>query len=117
MKTSTPPPVYTLLQELLAWTLDRTAGLPKSQRHTFAQRLDGFTMDALERCLEARYATAARERVAALSALNLLLEKLRTFWRITAERGWISAGQLFFVAGKIDEIGRMGGAWRKATEK
>jgi hypothetical protein len=36
------PPLLTLLQEVLGWTLDRTADLPKSQRFTFGQRLDGL---------------------------------------------------------------------------
>ncbi len=106
------PPVFTLLSELLAWTLDRTADFPKSHRFTFGQRMDNFTLDALERCLEAIYSHAAGKREP-LMRLNLLLEKLRVFWRIAHQREWLSQQQLFFVVRKVDEIGRMTGAWIK----
>lgn len=36
------PPLHTELVELTGWTLDRTADFPKSQRHTFGQRLDNL---------------------------------------------------------------------------
>ena len=87
------PPVFTLISELLAWTLERTADFPKSHRFTIGQRLDNFTLDALERCLEAIYAAGAGKREP-LVKLNLLLEKLRVFWRIVHQRGWISQQQL-----------------------
>lgn len=37
----------TLLREIVGWTLDRTADIPKSQRFTFGQRLDGLALEAL----------------------------------------------------------------------
>lgn len=88
--------------------------MPKSQRHTFGQRLDSLTLDALEHTITARY--DARARPNELRALNLLLEKLRVFWRIIHARRWISAQQLLFAGRKLDEIGRMAGAWMKSAE-
>jgi len=110
------PPIFTLLCELLDWTLDRTASFPKSHRFTIGQRPDAFTLDALERCVESIYA-APPAKCAPLTALNLLLEKLRVFWRIVCGRGWISRQQMLFVAAKIDEIGRMTGGWLASMEK
>ena len=110
------PPVFTHLTELLAWSLDRTASFPKSHRFTIGQRLDGFTLDALERCIEAIY-SAPRAKKVYLIALNLLLEKLRIFWRIAWGKQWISQQQLFFVIAKVDEIGRMVGGWMKMKER
>ena len=43
------PPLDTVLVEIVGWTLDRTAGFPKSQRFTFGQRLDNLTLDAAAR--------------------------------------------------------------------
>jgi len=108
------PPILTLSQEVLSWTLDRTADFPKSHRFTFGQRLDNLGIENIELCLKARF-RPAEERVAALDILNLNLEICRTLWRIVTERGWLSSRQLFFMTGKLDEIGRMAGAWRKAT--
>jgi hypothetical protein len=107
------PPIYTLLTETLDWTLDRTGGFPKQHRFTIARRIDEFTLDAMECCLEAIYAAGPEKRVP-LRRLNLLLEKLRVFWRIAHRRAWIAQNQLFFVVAKIDEIGRMTGAWLKS---
>jgi hypothetical protein len=41
------PPIYAVLSEIVGWTLDRTAGFPKSQRFTFGQRLDNLSLNAL----------------------------------------------------------------------
>jgi hypothetical protein len=89
-------------------------GLPKSQRFTFGQRLDGAALDALLLSVRARYATVERKR-GQLEALNLKLEELRVLWRLVHAREWISRQQLFFVQEKIDEAGRMAGGWLKQT--
>lgn len=110
------PPVYTLLIDLLGWTLDRTASLPKSQRFTFGERVDQLTLDCLEFTLEAIYATPPK-KAEPLRRVNLNLEKLRVFWRLICQRGWISAQQLLFVSQRLDEIGRMIGGWIKSLPK
>lgn len=112
--TQTPPPILTVTEELLGWTLDRTASFPKSQRFTFGQRMDALMLESLESCITARY--DARVRAVQLRSLNMTLEKLRLFWRIVHARGWISVQQLLFAARKLDEIGRMAGAWLKTAE-
>lgn len=110
------PPVYVLLVDLTGWTLDRTASLPRSHRFTFGERVDRLTLDCLEGAIEAIYASAAA-KAAPLRQINLTLEKLRVFWRLIAERGWISQQQLRFVTGQLDEIGRMIGGWLKSLER
>ena len=106
------PPLYTVLTEIVGWTLDRTADLPKSSRFTFGQRIDNRTLDALELTVRATFSAPARKR-AMLEDLNLLLEQLRVLWRLCNDRGWISQQQLVFVVGKLDEAGRMTGGWLK----
>ena len=104
------PPIYTVLTEIVGWTLDRTADLPKSSRFTFGQRLDNRTLDALELTIRAIFSSPARKRPV-LEELNLLLEQLRVLWRLCNDRAWISRQQLVFIVGKIDEAGRMIGGW------
>jgi hypothetical protein len=104
------PPIHTLTVELVGWTLQRTADIPKSQRFTFGQRLDGQTLDALEVVVRAIFApTGAKAEL--LQDLNVRLEILRALWRLVHDQRWISAQQLVFVIGRIDEIGRMTGGW------
>jgi hypothetical protein len=109
------PPIYTVLTEIVGWTLDRTASLPKSSRFTFGQRLDNRTLDALELAVRAIFSPPARKGPL-LEELNILLEQLRVLWRLCQDRGWISRQQLVFVVGKIDEAGRMTGGWLKQLE-
>ena len=73
-------------------------------------------IEAVELCIEAIYSQKS-EKVRLLTRLNLCFEKLRVFWRIIHERGWISRQQLFHVVGRIDEAGRMTGGWLKSVEK
>lgn len=110
------PPLHTELMELTGWTLDRTAAMPKSQRHTFGQRLDNLCIDAIEDETRARFA-AKTETAKHLDSLNLRLELMRVMWRLVQQRGWISVRQLLFVNERIDTAGRMVGAWRKAVAK
>ena len=116
MKTPNRPPVYALLVDLTGWTLDRTASLPKSQRFTFGERVDRLTLDCLELVIEAIYQPPSA-KAAPLQQVNLHLEKLRVFWRLICDRGWISAQQLLFVSQRLDEIGRMVGGWLKDAER
>ncbi|MDI1337963.1 MAG: four helix bundle protein [Lacunisphaera sp.] len=109
-----PPPLCTVLEEIAGWTLDRTAAIPKSQRFTFGQRLDGAALDALLLAVRARYASAEKKR-APLETLNLKLEEMRTLWRLVHARSWISRQQLFHACARLDEAGRMTGGWLKQS--
>lgn len=106
------PPIYTALVELTGWTLNRTADFPKSHRFTFGQRLDNVTLDAVLLAVRTLYSPKPGKAVL-LDELNLLLEQLRVLWRLVHDQRWISQQQLLFVNGRIDEIGRMAGGWRK----
>ena len=117
--TNTPahrPPVYALLVDLVGWTLDRTASLPKSHRFTFGERVDRLTLDGLESVIEAIYVSPP-QKAALLRRTNLDLEKLRVFWRLICDRRWISQQQLLYVSQRLDEIGRMIGGWTKQVER
>lgn len=101
--------------ELLGWTLQRTADLPKAQRFTFGQRPDNATLDALMLGVRALYSPRPA-KPPLLTELNLLLEQLRVLWRLVHEQRWISQQQLLHVNGRLDEIGRMTGGWLKQLE-
>ena len=104
------PPLYTVWEEFCGWTLDATAKIPKSQRFSFGQRIDGHTLDVLELVVLCIYRA---DRADGLRRINLKLELLRTLWRLVQKRGWISLKQLNFAQSKLDEAGRMVGGWIK----
>ena len=107
------PPLYTVWEEFCGWTFDRTAGIPKSQRFTFGQRIDATTLDVLLLVVRAIYSP---DRVALLEEVNLKLEELRVLWRLVEKRQWISLRQLAFANGRIDEAGRMVGGWLRQQQ-
>jgi len=105
------PPIYTVLSEIVGWTLDRTADFPKSQRFTFGQRIDNLSLDALQFAVKAIRGRQRPAKARSLHELDSVLEQLRVLWRLVNQRGWISRQQLVFVQGKLDETGRMVGGW------
>jgi len=107
------PPIYTALVELVGWTMDRTADIPKSQRFSFGQRLDNLSLDALMLAVKAIFERDRLRKQGHLRDLDLVLEQLRVLWRLVQDRRWISQQQLLHVNGRIDEIGRMLGGWIK----
>jgi len=115
MKPETKPPIYTALAELTAWTLNRTADIPRSHRFTVGQRIDGLTLDVLLLATRALWSPPERKRPL-LEDLNLQFELLRVLWRLVHDQRWISQQQLVFVIGRIDEAGRMTGGWLRQLE-
>ncbi|MBI4028684.1 MAG: hypothetical protein HY360_27140 [Verrucomicrobia bacterium] len=63
MTESNRPPIYTVLSQLVGWTLDRTADIPKNARFTFGQRIDNLTLDALQMAVAAIHARGSAEKL------------------------------------------------------
>jgi len=103
----------TLLQEVLGWTLDRTADLPKSHRFTFGQRLDELTLDALLLVQRAAVTGDRAQKARHLAEVSVRLAQVNLLWELVHQRGWISGQQLVFAAAKLGEAGRMTGGWLK----
>ena len=106
------PPLYTLLSEVVGWTMDRTADIPKNARFTFGQRLDNLALDALQSVVKAIFSADAGRKQEYLSDLLLELEQMQVLWRLAQERRWFSQQQLLFISRKLDEAGRMANGWR-----
>ena len=83
------PPLLTLLGEVLGWTLDRTADIPKSQRFTFGQRLNGLTLDALLLVQRAAVTGDRPQKAKHLGEVSVVLEQLNLLWQLVHDRGWI----------------------------
>ncbi|MEM7510936.1 MAG: four helix bundle protein [Bacteroidota bacterium] len=76
-------------------------------------RLHGLLSDLLEKMIEAHY-SPKEEKGEKLRELNILLTKLRYFFRLGHEMGCYSAGHLKLLSEKVNEIGRRVGGWIKA---
>jgi hypothetical protein len=106
------PPLVTLLVEVL-WTMDRSAGIPKSQRFTFGRTVDRLTIDVVPRATRAAFTAEKKVKAGGRAELGLLSEQPNLLWELVERRGWISQQQLIFVTSKLAKAGRMMGGWLK----
>ena len=104
------PPIYTKYYDLLGWILDRVAKFPKNMRFGLVQKIETIALGLLDLMVEAVY---RKDRAELYERVNLELEKLRVFLRLSYDRGLLSADQLRYAVGEIDDIGRMWHGWTK----
>jgi hypothetical protein len=95
------------------WILDRCDGMPRHTRFTIASRIANLTLDVLDLINMAIY---NKERKDILNKINLNLERLRIFFRICHDRGYLSSSQNLFIQQEINSAGRMCGGWLKDIE-
>lgn len=103
-------PVFKKWYEILNWIMDRSEKFPKSVRFSFTNRILNISLEVLELVIEAIY---TKERSHILRTINLYIEKLRVFFRLSYQRKYISLRQYEFVSKEINEFGRMIGGWAK----
>lgn len=97
-------------EELTGWLLQHTGRWPKSARFTLSSRVQNHALDVAELLVIARYDPPERGR--ALSAANLLLERMRLLFRLARAANVMSASGFESAARGIDEVGRMIHGWR-----
>ena len=97
-------------RDLIRDLVPRLHKFPKTFRHTLGERAEQLVLDVLTDLIEARY---SRERLAILRRANVRLETLRHLLRLANEFGLIANHAFLHVAGRINEVGRLVGAWGK----
>ncbi|MCO6478924.1 MAG: diversity-generating retroelement protein Avd [Phaeodactylibacter sp.] len=102
--------------DLLKYSSPLIAKLPRSHKFTLGDRLQNMLADLLERLIEAYYSPPARKRDILLHT-NILLEKIRYFFRLGYDLGLYDSLRYKDFAERINEIGRMCGGWLKSLEK
>lgn len=104
-------PVFTKWMIILELIMDRAEGIPKSVRYSLTCRILNYANDILELIIEAIY---SKDKADKIDKMNLLLEKLRVYFRICEQRNYISHKQYYHVSVEIDEFGKMIGGWKRA---
>jgi len=103
-------PIFEQWYRTLDWILATVEKYPKNARFTMASRISNLAMDAMETVIEAVY---TKKRRVLLERLNMTLEKLRVFFRISHDRRYISHSQYEYISGAINITGKMAGGWLK----
>jgi len=101
---------YDLAREMRA----RVRKFPRDLRFVLGDRMLSTTYDVLDALIEARYCPA---RGPLLQRANLSLERLRFQVRLSTDERLMSVDQYAYVAGIIDDVGRLVGGWTKALSE
>jgi hypothetical protein len=102
--------------DLLKNTIPFVNKIPKNQKYVLGDRIQNQLSDLLELYIEAFYKPAS-EKKSLLFKANIQLEILRHYFRLCYDLGLYSSRKYQFFAEKLDEIGRMTGAWIKSLSK
>ena len=97
--------------ETLAWILDHTKKFPKHQRFVMARRIEDASLDLHDSLIRA---TKTSNKMKALMDADFHLERLKTYNRLCRELKLHSFGQYEYLAGALDELGRLLGGWLKS---
>lgn len=99
------------LYDIILWAFDRVEKYPREYKFTLGDRIVNNLLQTLEQLVTAAY---TRDKLPALRAANMELEKLRFLMRLSKDRKAISIKQYEFAAAEIDTLGKMIGGWIKA---
>lgn len=102
-------------EALLHQMLDCTQRFPKSMRFSFVYRIDNLLLEITQTIVKAQYAPTVSQQ-SILIALNSLLAQLRLLLRISADRKYLSLGQLRVFVEELDDIGFQIHGWLKHLE-
>ena len=105
-------PVLEKHYDLVLWFLPKLANFPKDQRYVLADRIGVLLLDILGLLTEAVYSV---DRAEVLKTVNVRLDQLRYFVRVTKDMKYISITQYDHFTIKTIEIGRMVGGWKRTT--
>lgn len=105
-------PVLEKMYQFVMWLVPTVDKFPRAQKFLLGDRMQSTALDALEGLVEAAY-TKARGPI--LARVNLGLEKLRYLLRLSKDLQYLDLRRYEFAARALEEIGRMVGGWRKAS--
>jgi hypothetical protein len=106
--------VFQQWEQTLGDLLDRTSKFPKSVRFTLSGRIDNLALDIIEALVAARY-SKGRCRVEYLREIDSKLTRLRVLLRVVHGRGYLNPKGYEHTSRRVDEAGRMVGAWLRST--
>ncbi|MBF0343242.1 MAG: diversity-generating retroelement protein Avd [Nitrospirae bacterium] len=103
-------PIFEKWTKILDWILATVEKYPKNARFTISTKIANMALEVMEKIIEAIY---TKNRLYILQSINLYIEKLRVFFRISMERRYISIRQYEYIINELNETGMMVGGWLK----
>jgi hypothetical protein len=100
--------------DLAIWLIAKVEKFPRSMRFSVGDRLLARALDLVETLASAAY---SKNKIALLEQANLSVTSLRFLLRMAFDLKLMGADSQEFASGKLEEIGRMIGGWRKSVER
>ena len=107
-------PIFIKSYEMLTWLLNHTRKFPKHQRFVMARRMEEAALDFHDEILRA---TRSRAAIKALGQADYHLARLKIYNRICRDLELHSFRQYEYLAGVLDEVGRLLGGWLGSIRK
>lgn len=102
--------IFTKYYHFLNYMLDKIEKYPRSVKFTLGDRIVNLLYDIMDNLITAIY---TKKRYELLVRINIFLERLRIYIRISLGRKYISIPSGEYIFGEINEIGKMLGGWLK----
>lgn len=100
--------VFIKYYSFFKYCLDRVEAFPRISKFTIGDRIVNILCDIQEQIIEGIY---TKDRYKILKQINLNIEKIRIYMRISFERKYISIRQYEYIVSELNEIGKMIGGW------
>ena len=109
-------PLFVKTHDFLVWLLERTQRFPKNLRQSYTLKLENAAFDFQEAILMANAARGA-DRGRWLERADGKLVCLRALLRLSFDLKLLAGTQVRHAAERVDELGRLLGAWKKGTDR
>ncbi|HVC93565.1 MAG TPA: four helix bundle protein [Pirellulales bacterium] len=109
-------PLFVKTHDFLLWLLKHTQRFPKNLRHSYTLKLENLAFEFQEAILMAN-SVRGRERSSFLRQADGKLVCLRAMLRLAYDLDLLAGTQVKYAAERVDELGRLLGAWRKGTDR
>jgi hypothetical protein len=107
-------PLFVKTHDFLLWLIQHTQRFPKNLRHSYSARLETMALDFQEAILMANQARGP-QRLEWIERADGRLVCLRALLRLAYDLKLLAGTQLQHAADRLDELGRLLGAWKKGT--
>jgi hypothetical protein len=114
--TGLDTPLFVKTHDFILWLLKHSMRFPKALRHTFTNRLEQAAFDFQQATLMAN-AVRGEARMKRLDQADGHLSCLRSLLRFTTDLQLLGAAQVKYASDRMDELGRLLGAWKKGTDR
>lgn len=106
--------IFTKYYSFLKYMIDRIEKFPRTSKFTLGDRILNLLYDIMDILIESIY---SKKRYEKLISINISLEKLRIYMRLSMEKRYISIQQGEYIFNEINEIGKMIGGWIKLCKE